>query len=122
MDFDFDKMATLAATNAPAFEAERKRLISEQLLSIPEDKRAKYEALQAELDVLRAGLPPDQFMNELVRRLQENLLDLNDQLNAIQTMVENKQDEKPRLAHVNRVALTGSGFNFGTGDDIIIPK
>lgn len=119
--FDFDRLAKLA-DNPTAFEAERALVIKEFFDELPEDKREKYQKLQRELDLMRANMPPAQFMGELFRRMQENLLDLNDQLNAAQVLFENKTDVKPRLGVINRVALTGPGFSFDAGRDTIVPK
>jgi hypothetical protein len=110
MNFDFNNMSNLAATNPAAFEVERKRLIAETLREVPEAQRMKCEALQAELDAARATMSPKKFMDHLLNRIQENIADMGDQFHAIQVILERDVDTKPVLAGLNKVAYTGRGF------------
>lgn len=110
IEFDFDNLSKLASKNPAAFEIERKRLLAAQLREIPESNRAKCEALQAELDFKRATMSPEKFMLELNQRLQENLADLNDQLQAISAMSEKDSNAKPHLDTINRIVYAGSRF------------
>jgi hypothetical protein len=97
-----------------AFEAERLAIIEEMLNSIHEQHSEKFEkcrALQAEIDAARARMSPEKFMSYLGIRIQENLADLTDQLQAVQTIAEKGSDHHPHLDAINKIALaTGNVF------------
>lgn len=97
--------------NPAAFEAERSAVIEEMLNSIPEQHREKCEALQAEIDAARGRMSPEKFMGYLGMRIQENLADLTDQLQAVQAIAEKGSEHHPHLDAINKIALaTGNVF------------
>ena len=105
MSFDFDKLSQLSG-NPAAFEAERSAMIEEMLASVPEEHQEKCRALQAQLDKARASMPPEKFMGFLGMRIQENLADLQDQLQAVQAIAEKGSNDTPHLNAINKIALT----------------
>lgn len=92
--------------NPAAFEAERSAMIEEMLASVPEEHREKCRALQAELDKARASMSAEKFMGFLGMRIQENLADLQDQLQAVQAIAEKGSDSHPHLDVINKIALS----------------
>lgn len=82
---------------SPAFEAMRADIINSHLALVPEPHRAACIKLQEELDRLRETMPASDFMLLLSTRIQQNLADLQDQLHAVQALIEKDQPEKPRL-------------------------
>lgn len=94
-----------------ALEAERSAMIEEMLNSIPEQHREKCRTLQAEIDAARSCMSPEKFMGYLGMRIQENLADLTDQLQAVQAIAEKGSEHHPHLDAINKIALaTGSVF------------
>lgn len=64
--------------DADRFEAERTRLISEYIATVPEEHRASVQAFQSRIDAARSSMTPDQFlvwMQKEVRELTENMSD-----------------------------------------------
>lgn len=92
--------------NPAAFEAERSAMIEEMLNSVPEQHREKCRALQAELDAARDRMSPEKFMGYLGVRIQENLADLTDQLQAVQAIAEKGSDHHPHLDAINKIAIS----------------
>jgi hypothetical protein len=92
--------------NPAAFEAERTAMIEEMLVGVPEEHREKCRALQTELDKARASMSPEKFMGFLGMRIQENLADLQDQLQAVQAIAEKGSDSHPHLDAINKIALS----------------
>ena len=79
MNSDLSHLSTLAP-NSFEFEAERSRLIKELIERAPENQRKKMYALQLQLDLLRIHSAPEEFMNQIVSKLRENIENLEDQL------------------------------------------
>lgn len=101
-DFDFDNLAKLAATNPMAFEAERSRILSAALREIPEKNRAACRALQYELDLARASMSSEKFMQHLTGRIKENLENMGDAWVALATQCEQFTENKPVLASLKK--------------------
>jgi hypothetical protein len=61
-----------------SFEVERNRLIADELSKVPPERRKKLLAVQMELDQFRDTHTPEEFMRELVSRLQDQIENLED--------------------------------------------
>lgn len=110
MNDRIEKLFGLSEDRA-AFEAERSAMIEEMLNSIPEQHREKCRALQAEIDAARSRMSPEKFMGYLGMRIQENMADLTDQLQAVQAIAEKGAEHHPHLDAINKIALaTGNVF------------
>lgn len=79
---DLSKLLSLEP-NSLEWEAERSRLIREAIASAPKHLQKKLTALQYELDIDRQAMSPEDFMKSLTSRLEENLLNLEDLVSAI---------------------------------------
>lgn len=110
MNDRIEKLFGLSEDRA-TFEAERSAMIEEMLNSIPDQHREKCRALQAEIDAARGRMSPEKFMSYLGMRIQENLADLTDQLQAVQAIAEKGSEHHPHLDAINKIALaTGNVF------------
>lgn len=61
-----------------SFEAERNRLIAAEILKVPPERRKKLEDLQLELNRFRDTHTSEEFMRELISRMNEQYLNLED--------------------------------------------
>lgn len=83
MSFNFDKMSKLAMDNPVEFEAERKRLIENQISKCSPEDQVALRALQSELDFLRSVMPDDEFNLYILQRITKNLERIREQLISI---------------------------------------
>ena len=65
------------------FEAERSRLISEYINSLPEERRRSAYLMQLKIDEARVKLSDDELLAWMVREATELQENLADQFNAI---------------------------------------
>jgi len=68
------------------FEAERKRLIDEEINKVPLHRRPALWALQMELDQYRAGHTSVEFLRYITGRLEENVQNLEDVLQYLKNI------------------------------------
>ncbi len=85
----------LSLLDAKSFEAERNRLIADEILKAAPERRLKLVQLQAELDRVRDTSTSEQFMAYLATRLTENLQNLNDQLGVLKHLLGHAPDVLP---------------------------
>ena len=71
-----------------SYEAERCRLIANELLKAPPAVRRKLVLLQMELDQLRDTLTQEQFMHELAKRATENAENLLDLMQFVKNSIK----------------------------------
>jgi hypothetical protein len=71
-------LSYLQYLDAESFEAERSRLIGAELLKVAPERRKKLLLLQLELDQFRSTHTSEEFMRELVLRLNEQVENLED--------------------------------------------
>ena len=64
------------------FEAERTRLISEYIATVPEEHRASVQAFQNKIDAARSTMSQDQFLTFLQQESRELAENLSDQFLA----------------------------------------
>lgn len=83
--------------NGDEFKKLRAEIISDHLSRIPEQYQYSCILLQKELDVLRSKMTAIGFMQALAYRMTQNIDELEDQLHALQALVEKNLPEKPRL-------------------------
>lgn len=88
-------LSYLALLSKMEFEAERNRLISQYILSLPEERRKKAYLHQLNVDEKRINLSPEEFMKWIQLELNENLLNLEDAMSSLQHILTPKTDIKP---------------------------
>ena len=76
---DLSLLFTLPS-DSQEWEAERKRLIDEQLSLIPDSHRAEMIEFQKNLDAIRSTSTPGQFLKYLCLQINENAANLDDQI------------------------------------------
>jgi hypothetical protein len=80
---------TLFGLTGDAFEAERNRIISEYIKSLPEGRERNMSyAKQLELDLKREMMQPDEFNRYLAAQITESLENLADQLTALKHLID----------------------------------
>ena len=79
------------------FEAERARLISEYIATVPEEHRASVQAFQNKIDAARSTMSQDQFLTFLQQESRELAENLSDQFLAI---THKAQDIKRELRSI----------------------
>lgn len=67
-----------------AFEAERNRLISDYIKSLPEHQRVAAHAMQCKIDLARQTLSPDEFLKWMQQETAEMARNMNDLFLAVQ--------------------------------------
>lgn len=82
-----DDLAYLDTLTDDAFEAERCKIIANEILKAPPEMRKKLVRLQMELDQLRDKVTPEQFMVTCLTRANEHLENLSDQLLAVKGII-----------------------------------
>jgi hypothetical protein len=98
-DINFEKLQELLSDPA-AFEAERSRIISSFISSLPKDRQVDAMAFQARLDATRATMTADQFLEYTSTQINENLERMADLSKSAETLVQKAQGPKPRLTLV----------------------
>ena len=82
---DLSYLGTLDETS---FEAERCRLIANELLKVAPERRKKLVILQMELDQVRDKVSPEEFMRYCMARISENLENLGDQFGLLKSSLQ----------------------------------
>ena len=82
---DLSYLGTLDETS---FEAERCRLIANELLKVAPERRKKLVILQMELDQVRDKGSPEEFMRYCMARISENLENLGDQFGLLKSSLQ----------------------------------
>lgn len=78
-----DYFSYLAGLSDLEFEAERCRLIGQEINNAPPELRSKLLVAQMELDQLRNKTTPEQFMTMALRQATENMENISDSFVAI---------------------------------------
>lgn len=89
-----DDLAYLELLDEVSFEAERCRLIANELAKAPKSVQRKLVLLQMELDRLRDTLTQEQFMLELAKRASENAENILDLMNYVKNTLSSVKDLK----------------------------
>lgn len=82
---NLDKLYTLTP-NTPEWEAERTRLINLEISKAPDHRRPNLRALQAQLDIARAGMSPEEFMALICSRVKDNIENIRDLGQCVKNM------------------------------------
>lgn len=69
---------SLKGLTGDAFEAERNRIISSYIKSLPEERRTATYAMQCKIDLARETMPNEEFLLWMVREMAEQLENLSD--------------------------------------------
>lgn len=90
MNIDHEEWANLYKSDPAEFERRRRAEIATLIDSAPEERQHSMYALQREIDAYRGTHTPEEVMSFLMKRTQEKLLDLQDQLLDICTIVQSE--------------------------------
>jgi hypothetical protein len=83
-----EDLSYLSMLDEASFEAERNRLIANEILKADPDRRRKLVAFQMQLDLVRDRVTSEQFMLHCAALLRENLENLSDQLVHLKSLIE----------------------------------
>lgn len=97
----YDRLTGFAADEA-AFEFERRRVLSEALDDVPEERLAAWLELQRELDRSRGSLSAEGFLCELFRRMSENVANIDDLFECIRVRLDAIDPRRPRFHELRR--------------------
>jgi hypothetical protein len=104
--FNFDAMVELAKADPIKFEQMRIQAINEYINTLPDPQRKKCITLQKELDELRITTSPEDYLVILARKMNEYVEDMNDQIRALQAIIEKDSNYKPHLESIKAYVNT----------------
>jgi hypothetical protein len=83
-----EDLSYLSMLDDTSFEAERNRLIANEILKAPAERRKKLVLLQMQLDQVRDKVSSEQFMRHCMALITENMENLSDQLVLLKSVIE----------------------------------
>jgi hypothetical protein len=84
MKFDFDEMAALAKSDPYEFERRRVELIKAEINKAPPEHRPKLRALQLKLDMSRANMGHQEFIDYCFKEIDVKLDLMADKLDYLE--------------------------------------
>jgi hypothetical protein len=81
-------VSSLYGLTGMEFEMERNRILSEYILSLPEEKRKVAYAKQLEIESVRISADDEEFNKWLMSQISENLGNISDQFVAMKHLID----------------------------------